>query len=401
MNSRRLSVRDLDVGGKRVFVRVDFNVPLRAGSVADDTRLRASVPTLQLLAERKARIIAASHLGRPKGKRVPAMSLAPVVDPLSTLLSRPVRMAADCVGPEVEEQISDCAESELLLLENLRFHEGEEANDSDFASQLAGLADLFVNDAFGSAHRSHASVVGITRHLSGSAAGLLLEREVEMLSRLREHHESPYVAVLGGAKVSDKMDLLHDLIGKVDAILIGGAMAYTFLKAKGMTVGSSRIEQDKIEHAKLILARAQETGVVLHLPQDHIVARSPEPGAACRATRGVSIEKGMVALDIGPKTRHQYRKEIASARTIFWNGPLGMFEVPPYDEGTRAVADGIDSSRSFSVVGGGDSVAAINALDLAGRFTHVSTGGGASLEFLAGVDLPGILALSRAKGEAA
>ncbi|MCZ6695983.1 MAG: phosphoglycerate kinase [Acidobacteria bacterium] len=401
MNFRRLSVRDLDVRGKRVFVRVDFNVPLRGGSVADDTRLKASLPTLQLLAERKARIVAASHLGRPHGKRVPNMSLAPVIDPLSTLLSRPVRMAPDCVGPEVEGEVRDLAEGEILLLENLRFHKEEEANDSDFASQLAGLADLFVNDAFGSSHRAHASVVGIPRHLSGSAVGLLLEREMEMLSRLREHHESPYIAVLGGAKVSDKMDLLHNLIGKVDAILIGGAMAYTFLKAKGMTVGSSRIEQGKIEHAKVILARAQETGVALHLPQDHVVARSPEPGAACHATRGVSIERGMIAFDIGPKTRELYRKEIASARTIFWNGPLGMFEVPPYDEGTRAVADGIDSSRSFSVIGGGDSAAAMIALDLAGRFTHVSTGGGASLEFLAGVDLPGILALSRAPGGAA
>ena len=401
MNFRKLSVRDLDVRGQRVFVRVDFNVPLRAGSVGDDTRLKASLPTLQLLAERKARIIIASHLGRPKGKKAQALSLAPVVDPLSTLLSRPVRLAADCVGPEVEGRVRDLAEGELLLLENLRFHEGEEANDPDFASQLAGLGNLFVNDAFGSAHRSHASVVGITRHLSSSAAGLLLEREMEMLSRLREHHESPYIAVLGGAKVSDKMDLLHNLIGKVDVILIGGAMAYTFMKAKGMSVGASRIEQDKIEHAKVILARAQETGVGLHLPMDHVVAPSPEPGAACRATRGVSIEKGMIALDIGPKTRESYRKEIASARTIFWNGPLGMFEVPPYDEGTRAVADGIDTSRSFSVVGGGDSAAAVNALDLGAHFNHVSTGGGASLEFLAGVDLPGILALSRAKGGAA
>lgn len=396
MSVRTLSVRDLDVRGKRVFVRVDFNVPLRAGAVADDTRLKASLPTLRLLAERRARIIAASHLGRPKGRRIPTMSLAPVVDPLSALLSRPVRMASDCVGSEVEKGAGRLADGDLLLLENLRYHPEEEANDSGFAAQLAGLADLFVNDAFGSAHRAHASVVGITRHLKQSAAGLLLEREMEMLGRLREHHESPYVAVLGGAKVSDKMDLLRNMIGKVDAILIGGAMAYTFLKAKGTEVGSSRIEPDRMEQAKAILARAGDEGVALRLPLDHVVASSPEPGASWHATRGVSIENGMVGLDIGPQTRELYRQEIAAARTVFWNGPLGMFEVAPYDEGTRAVAAGIDPSRTFSVVGGGDSAAAIKALDLGGRFTHVSTGGGASLEFLSGVDLPGILALSRA-----
>ncbi len=400
MNFRKLSVRDLDAVGKRVFVRVDFNVPLRSGSVADDTRVRASLPTLQHLLGRRARVIAASHLGRPKGKRVPEMSLGPVVGPLSALLDRSVRMAPDCVGPEVEAHVRDLAEGQMLLLENLRFHPEEEANDAGFSARLAALADLYVNDAFGSAHRAHASVVGITEHVASSAAGLLLQREIEMLGRLRESHESPYVAVLGGAKVSDKMDLMHNLIGKVDAILIGGAMAYTFMKAQGMPVGASRVEGDRVEHARRILERAQEAGVGLHLPVDHVVAPSAEPGAPSHATRDAKIEKGMVGLDIGPKTRELFRGAIAPARTVFWNGPLGLFEVAPYDEGTRAVADAIDRSRTFSVVGGGDSAAAINALDLADHFTHVSTGGGASLEFLAGVDLPGVLALSRAGGAA-
>jgi phosphoglycerate kinase len=393
-------VRDLEVRGKRVFVRVDFNVPLKSGAVADDTRLKASLPTLKLLMDRGARVIAASHLGRPKGKRIPEMSLSPVSEHLSGLLGRPVRMAPDCVGAEVEARARELADGEVLLLENLRFHGGESANDPEFASSLAGLADLFVNDAFGSAHRAHASVVGITRHVSASAAGLLLEREMEMLGRLRERHESPYVAVLGGAKVSDKIDLVHNLIGKVDAILIGGAMAYTFMKAKGISVGASRVEKDRVEHASLILARSLENGVPIHLPMDHIVAPSPEPGAPCRATQGAAIESKMVGVDIGPRTRELFRREIGAARTIFWNGPLGLFEIPPYDEGTRALADGVDPSRSFSVVGGGDLAAAINALDLAAHFTHVSTGGGASLEFLAGVDLPGVLALSLASGKA-
>jgi phosphoglycerate kinase len=355
---------------------------------------------LQLLLERRARVIAASHLGRPKGKIVPEMSLRPVSAHLSGLLGRPVRMAPDCVGTAVEAQVRELADGEVLLLENLRFHEEEAVNDPDFARRLAAFADRFVNDAFGSAHRAHASVVGITRHVSASAAGLLMEREMEMLGRLRERHESPYVAVLGGAKVSDKMDLLHNLIGKVDTILVGGAMAYTFLKSKGIAVGSSRIEQDRVEHASQILGRALENGVPIHLPVDHIVAPSPEPGAPCRATHGSAIEAGMVGLDIGPRTRELFRREVGAARTLFWNGPLGLFEVAPYDEGTRAVADGIDSSRSFSVVGGGDLAAAINSLDLAGHFTHVSTGGGASLEFLAGLDLPGVLALSLASEKA-
>jgi phosphoglycerate kinase len=392
----KLSVTDLDVRGARVFVRVDFNVPLEDGEVADDARLRASLPTLRLILERGGKPILASHLGRPKGRVVPGMSLRPVAARVGALLGRPLRLAEDCVGAAVEEHARGLREGELLLLENLRFHADEERNDDAFAKRLASLADLYVNDAFGSAHRAHASVVGITRHVPRAAAGLLLQREVEMLGRLRESPEKPYVAILGGAKVSDKIDLLHHLIGQVDVILVGGAMAYTFLKARGIAIGASRVEADLLDHARSILARAAESGVRVVLPSDHVVAASPAPGLQHRATSGAEIENGSCGLDIGPVTRVAYAEEVRAARTIFWNGPLGLFEVPPYDEGTRAVAGAVASGHAFSVVGGGDSIAAVNRLGLADRFTHLSTGGGASLEFLSGVDLPGIVALTDA-----
>jgi phosphoglycerate kinase len=396
MSSGKLSVRDLEVRGQRVFTRVDFNVPLRDGAVADDTRIRASLPTLRLILERGGRPILASHLGRPKGKVVPGMSLRPAAARLAEILARPVKMAADCAGPAVAGLARGLAEGEVLLLENLRFHAGEEKNDAEFARGLAALADLYVNDAFGSSHREHASVVGLPRLLPRSAAGLLMDREIEMLGRLRGAPEKPYIAILGGAKVADKIDLIHHLLARVDAVLIGGTMAYTFLQARGTPVGSSRVETDLLEHARAILARAGESGVRIRLPLDHVVAASPEAGAPRRTTTGVEIEPGFVGLDVGPRTRAAFEEEIRGARTIFWNGPLGLFEVPPYDEGTNAVARAIASTRSFSVVGGGDSVAAVSRLGLDERFSHVSTGGGASLEFLSGVDLPGILALSDA-----
>jgi len=401
MPPRKLSVRDLELKGTRVFVRVDFNVPLQGGGVADDARLRASLPTLRLILERGGRPILASHLGRPKGRPVPEMSLRPVADRLASLIGRPVRMALDCVGPEAEGQSRELRDGEILLLENLRFHPEEEKNDEGFAGALAALADQYVNDAFGTAHRAHASVVGITRRLRPSAGGLLLDREVTMLSRLREAPDKPYVAILGGAKVSDKLDLIHHLIARVDAILIGGAMAYTFLQAKGVAVGGSRVEIDLVTHARSLLARAAESGVRIELPRDHIVAASPAPGAPSRATSGAEIEPGLIGLDVGPRTREAFGEEVRRARTIFWNGPLGLFEVPPYDQGTNALARAIASIRVFSVVGGGDSVAAVNRQGLADRFTHVSTGGGASLEFLSGVDLPGIVALTDAPAEPA
>ncbi len=396
MLPRKLSVRDLELRGARVFVRVDFNVPLKDGQVADDARLRASLPTLRLILERGGRPILASHLGRPKGRPVPEMTLRPVAERLGVLLGQPVRMALECVGGEVEAQARSLRDADILLLENLRFHAEEETNDDGFARALAALADLYVNDAFGTAHRAHASVVGITRHLRPAAAGLLLDQEVTMLGRLRESPDKPYVAVLGGAKVADKLDLIHHLIARVDAILIGGAMAYTFLQAKGIPVGSSRVENDLVTHARSLLARAAESGVRIELPRDHVVAASPAPGAPSRTTAGPEIEPGLIGLDIGPKTREAFGEEVRRARTIFWNGPLGRFEVPPYDMGTNALAHAIAATPAFSVVGGGDSVAAVNRQGLGDRFTHLSTGGGASLEFLSGVDLPGIVALSDA-----
>jgi len=327
------------------------------------------------------------------------MSLRPVATDLARLLGTTVHMAPDCVGTQVEALARGLQAGESLLLENLRFHAEEEANDDPFSRRLALLADLYVNDAFGSAHRAHASVVGITRHLARPAAGLLMEAEVEALTRLRDRPDKPYVAILGGAKVSDKIDLILNLIDRVDAILIGGAMAYTFLKAAGVPIGGSRCEDDRIDHANAILLRAKNSGVRLQLPLDHQVAQSPEPGARAQTTAGPAIEPGFLGLDVGPKTREAYAQAVGPARTVFWNGPLGLCEVPPYDEGTRAMARAIAAGKAFSVVGGGDSIAAINRLGLASSFSHLSTGGGASLEFLAGVELPGVAALMEAAGD--
>jgi phosphoglycerate kinase len=394
MTSQKLSVRDLAVRDRRVFLRVDYNVPLADGRVADDTRIRASLPTLRLLLEGGARVVAASHLGRPKGKPNPALSLKPVAARLSELLGAKVSMAPDCVGPETEALARDLAKGEVLLLENLRFHAGEEKNDAGFARQLQALADLYVDDAFGAAHRAHASVAALAGLLPRAAAGLLMDREITALSRLRDHPDKPYAALLGGAKVSDKIDLIENLLGRTDAILVGGAMAYTFLKAAGIGVGGSRVEADRLEVASGLEERARAEGVRLVLPSDHVIALSPEPGAPHRTTTGPEIPDGFVGLDIGPATRAAFEAEIRAARTVFWNGPLGLFEVPPYDAGTLAVARAIAAAKPFSVVGGGDSVAAVTRLGLANAFSHISTGGGASLEFLSGLTLPGVAALS-------
>jgi phosphoglycerate kinase len=309
-------------------------------------------------------------------------------------------MAPDCVGGEVEAMARALAAREVLVLENLRFHPEEERNDDAFSRRLAGLADRYVNDAFGSAHRAHASVVGVARQLPRPAAGLLMDAEIGALTRLRDRPEKPYVAVLGGAKVSDKIELILNLIDKVEAILIGGALAYTFLKARGVSIGQSRSEDDRIDHADAILTRALNSGVRVQLPLDHVVARAPGPGQACQTTTGAAIDEGFVGLDVGPKTREVFSQIVSPARTIFWNGPLGLCEVPPYDEGTRAMAHAIAAAKAFSVVGGGDSIAAINRLGLAPSFSHLSTGGGASLEFLSGVELPGVAALADAPDEA-
>jgi phosphoglycerate kinase len=396
MTGRKLSVRDLEPLGKRVFVRVDFNVPLADGRVVDDTRVRASLPTLKLILEQGGIPVVASHLGRPKGKPVGALSLRPVAEHLSSLLGARVLIAPDCIGPKTEGQAQELRGGEILVLENLRFHPEEEANDDTFSRRLAALADLYVNDAFGSAHRVHASVVGITNYLKPAAAGLLMEAEIASLTRLKDRPDKPYVAILGGAKVSDKIDLILHLIDKVDAILIGGAMAYTFMKARGVPIGGSRSEDNRIDHANAILTRALNSGVPIELPVDHVVARSSAPGEISRTTEGAAIEDDLVGLDIGPQTRTAYGRVVADARTVFWNGPLGLCEVAPYDEGTRAMARAIAATSSFSVVGGGDSIAAVNRLGLAPSFSHLSTGGGASLEFLSGVELPGVKALADA-----
>ena len=399
--SHTLSVREIPVSGRRIFVRVDFNVPLEAGRISDDTRLSAALPTIRLLLDGGASIVLASHLGRPKGKPKPEASLRPVAARLQELLGRPVPLAPDCVGPEVEKLARALRPGGVLLLENLRFHAEEEKNDDAFARALAALGEAYVDDAFGAAHRAHASVAAITKHLKPAAAGLLMDREIGSLSRLRDRPDKPYVSLLGGAKVSDKIDLIERLLERVDAILVGGAMAYTFLKAQGVAVGSSRVEADRVDAARDTAARAEQRGVRLVLPVDHVVADGPEAGRPSETTPGAAIPEGKVGLDVGPKTRELFAGEIGRARTVFWNGPLGLFEIPPYDQGTLAAARAIAATDGcFSVVGGGDSVAAITRLGLAERFSHVSTGGGASLEFLSGLTLPGVAALDVVPGEA-
>jgi phosphoglycerate kinase len=395
---RKMSVRDLEVRGRRVFVRVDFNVPMSAGRVIDDSRIRAALPTINLLLDRGARVVLASHLGRPKGKPVQELSLRPAAERLAELLGRPVEMAADCVGPEVEAKSRALAGGQVLLLENLRYHAGETSNDDGFAAGLAALADLYVNDAFGTAHRAHASVAGITRHLRPAASGLLVQKELEMLGRLRDRPDKPYVALLGGAKVSDKLDLIERLMANIDVLLIGGAMGHTFLKARGIPVGISKVEEDRLQAARDIMARAEERRVRLLMAIDHVAAAKPEAGVATTVTDGPALPDGMMGLDVGPRTREAFDAEIRRARTIFWNGPLGVFEVPPFDAGTRAAAQSVAAVEAFAVVGGGDSVAAVNSLGLGSRLTHLSTGGGASLEFLSGVELPGLTALTDAPG---
>jgi phosphoglycerate kinase len=386
-------INDLELKGKRLLIRVDFNVPLNdQGAITDDTRIRAALPTVTYALDHGAKVLLLSHLGRPKGVRSARFSLSPVAPRLAAMLGRPVEMAEDCVGPAVKARIDRMGAGQVLMLENCRFHPGEETNDKEFSRALAELCDLYVNDAFGAAHRAHASTVGVTRFVERAASGFLMRRELEQLGALLDSPKRPFMAILGGAKVSDKIAVLGNLLPGLDSVMIGGGMAYTFLKAQGLEVGGSRVEADSLHAARDATREAERAKVAIHLPGDHVIAERLDASAPARVVEG-AIPSGWLGLDIGPATRDRFVQEIGRARTIFWNGPMGVFELAPFREGTYAIARALAASGAHTVVGGGDTAAALAGAGVGEKITHISTGGGASLEFLEGKELPGIAAL--------
>ena len=390
------TLEDLQLGGRRAFVRVDFNVPIKNGTITDDTRIRASLPTIKYALDKGATVVLASHLGRPKGKPNPEFSLKPAAGRLSELLGRPVEFATDCVGAPAEQAIGKAGRGGVVLLENLRFHAEEEKNDADFAKQLAALGDVYINDAFGAAHRAHASTEGIVQYMKEAAAGFLMARELEHLGRVLHNPDRPFVAILGGAKVSDKLEVIESMIPRVDALLIGGAMAYTFLKSRGVPVGRSLVEDELLDDAQRIDRTAKDRRLRLELPVDHVVAPKLEAGAPAEILAiGDAAIGDRMGLDIGPRTAQIYRDAVKGARTVVWNGPMGVFEIDAFAAGTMEVAQAVAAVKGTTVIGGGDSIAAVTKAGVSERITHISTGGGASLEFLAGQKLPGVEALER------